>query len=497
MRYSNEQEREQQSKRKTAPSCSATLNESVKATPAPKRSLCKVREMSFPGCSPLRKKEFNIPRQLHKLKTPAPAQGKFQKRTKGKRQMDQNPNSARWRTKRKKANETSETISGSTLDAFFGLKPDLVQDRKEEIAETASDIHPINLESKATIRVIYGLDQSTAQRFNTKASCSSQECREPLLNCLLNGSVKFQGSSMIDRLDLESLYGGKPREEDNYLTNFVIEAYLQLIATASRSKGLNIETLGWEAFEKGFGNKPMKDLLKGKALLTEQDAVLVPCNPGLSKHWFLLVVLPKEKRVLVLESKAGSFTKPSAENATAKMWKLLQQVDSSLDVKHWCFLTNAPKDIPQQENNIDCGVFLCMFARCLLLQSPAPGSTTINNLRRHMIVELHQQELQSFTEPSVQTNAYYAVEYQKAYYFGRALGSPDGSDFIDFKFLHSTVSSGAKVFDWPRRDDIDRVHSSNVFYGPVTIVGVGPFTLPQLGEVEQVYQWLKKSRKNS
>ena len=245
--------------------------------------------------------------------------------------------------KRKKANETSETISGPTLDAFFGLKPDLVQDRKEEIAETASDIHTINLESKATIRVIYGLDQSTAQRFSTKASCSSQECREPLLNCLLNGSVKFQGSSMIDWLDLESLYGhrGKPREEDNYLTNFVIEAYLQLIANTSHSKGLKIETLGWEAFEKGFGNKPMKDLLKGKALLTEQDAVLVPCNPGLSKHWFLLVVLPKEKRVLVLDSKAGSFTKPSAENATAKMWTLLQQVDSSCSFQEKRPLLNA------------------------------------------------------------------------------------------------------------------------------------------------------------
>ena len=78
---------------------------------------------------------------------------------------------------------------------------------------------------------------------------------------------------MIDQLDLESLYGGKPREEDN--TNLiVIEAYLQLIATASHFKGLNIETLGWEAFEKGFGNKPMKDLLKGKALLTEQLKML-------------------------------------------------------------------------------------------------------------------------------------------------------------------------------------------------------------------------------
>ena len=113
-----------------------------------------------------------------------------------------------------------------------------------------------------------------------------------------------------------------------------------------------------------------------------------------------------------------------------------------------------------------------------------------------MILELHQQELQSFIEPSVQKNAYYAVEYQKAYYFGRALGSPDGP-FIDFKFLHCALSSGAKVLDWQRHGDINRVHSSNVFYGPVAIVGVGPFTSPQLSEVEQVYQWLKKSRKKS
>lgn len=103
-----------------------------------------------------------------------------------------------------------------------------------------------------------------------------------------------------------------------------------------------------------------------------------------SKHWFLLVVLPKENQVLVLDSKTGSFTKPSTENAIAKMWKLLQQVDSSLDVKQWCFLTNAPTDIPQLENNIDCGVFLCMFARCFLLQSPVPGSKSINNVRGHI-----------------------------------------------------------------------------------------------------------------
>lgn len=70
-------------------------------------------------------------------------------------------------------------------------------------------------------------------------------------------------------------------------------------------------------------------------------------------------------------------------------------------------------NIPQQGNNIDFAVFLCMFAKCFLLQSLVP--------RHHMIVELHEQELQSFTEPSIQRGAYYAVEYQKTYYFGRAL----------------------------------------------------------------------------
>ena len=138
---------------------------------------------------------------------------------------------------------------------------------------------------------------------------------------------------MIDGQDLESLYGCKPCEEDNYLTNFVIEAYLQLIPTASLSKGLDVEILGWGAFEKGFGKKPIQDLLKGKGPLMNQDVVLVPCNPGNSKHWFLLVVLPKEKDVLVLDSKAGSFTKPTTENAISKMWKLLQQLDSS----QWTF----------------------------------------------------------------------------------------------------------------------------------------------------------------
>jgi len=112
-----------------------------------------------------------------------------------------------------------------------------------------------------------------------------------------------------------------------------------------------------------------------------------------------------------------------------------------------------------------------------------------------MILELHEQELINITVSSIQTNQYYAVEYDKTWYFGHALGGPYDNSFVSFKFLHSTLSNGERVFNWPRRDDIDTVHSSCVFFGPVLIVGIGPFNFPQLNEIQQVYEWLKKSRK--
>lgn len=235
-----------------------------------------------------------------------------------------------------------------------------------------------------------------------------------------------------------------------------------------------------------------RELLKGNAHLMEQDFVLVPCNPDQSQYWFLLAVLPKQRQMLILDSKAGAFTKPTAQNTIEKMWRLLLEVDNSLEANQWHFYSNTPADIPQQHNGYDCGVYICLFARCLLLQSAIPYSDSIHKFRQHMILELHEQELQSFTQPSVREEHYYVVEYQKSYFFGQALSRSDGG-FVDFKFLHST---GVKVFNWPRQDDIDRVHSSCVFYGPVHIVGVGPFTISQQNEVEKVYKWLKMSRKS-
>jgi hypothetical protein len=334
-----------------------------------------------------------------------------------------------------------------------------------------------------------------------EAACVFPDHREPLLKCLLNGSVEFKGSSILDDRDIQSLYDCKACNEENYLTNFTIEAYLSLVSSAAVAKGVKVEYLGWELFERGFSKSPVKELLKGKAPLLEQDLILVPGNPGKSEHWFLLAVRPQEKQIFVVDSKAGSFVKSSTENAIKKMWRALQQIDPNLDTKEWLFASNTPKDTPQQQNSFDCGVFLCFFARSLALSSSVPSSTGIELFRHHMIMELHEQKLQNFTQPCIKENEYFTVEYDKSYYIGRALRSPQNG-FLDFKFLHSTSCSGERVFNWPRRDDIDRVHKSCVFYGPVDIVGTGPvdivgtgpFTIPRSTEVEQVYQWLRKKQ---
>ena len=79
-----------------------------------------------------------------------------------------------------------------------------------------------------------------------------------------------------------------------------------------------------------------------------------------------------------------------------------------------------------------------------------------------------------------------AVEYVENYYIGRALSQADS--FVRFKFLHRV---GAKSFDWPSRDDVDDVHISCVFYGPVTLESAGPFAVPKQQNIDEVFKEIK------
>lgn len=145
----------------------------------------------------------------------------------------------------------------------------------------------------------------------------------------------------------------------------------------SSVSGLKIEVLSWEEFERGHGNKTTAaEVTKGKGPLLEQDMIFVPCNQY-SLDWYLLAVLPSKKCILVLDSKSGDFVKPTAFQSVKKMMSSLVDVDNTIDVSQWEVYSSKAKEIPQQHNDFDCGVFVCLYARCLagskmLTQSSIP-----------------------------------------------------------------------------------------------------------------------------
>ena len=309
-----------------------------------------------------------------------------------------------------------------------------------------------------------------------------------LIAAIVGGVINFNGDKLVMQSDLKSLHGGWSAPENNFLSNFTIDAYLKILQRASAADGVKVETFFWEMFESGVSKMPVEAVIKGKSPLLQQDFILVPCNDLASKHWFLLVVLPKQKCMVILDSLAGNQVKPTAVAALTKMWNLLQSIDNTLNINHWRFVANRRDEIPQQGNCIDCDVFICLYARCLINKDVMIQQSDITDFRKYMILELHHNTLYVIPPEPIIAERYYAVDYVNQYYIGRAL---DGDNsFTKFKFLHKDCCS--KKFYWPGHDDIAKQHNSCVFYGPVELEGNGPFRVVAIEELEKVFRFLNK-----
>ena len=200
-------------------------------------------------------------------------------------------------------------------------------------------------------------------------------------------------------------------------------------------------------------------------------------------------MFPQEMCIVVLDSLPGKFIKPTVLKQVEKMVSLLVKVDQSIDIDQWSFFSNRPNEIPQQDNTYDCGIFTCLYARCLATRCQMIPKTEVPTYRQLMIQELHQKRLCPNPPPAIQPRKYYAVDYIKNYYFGRIIDKNDS--FVQFKFLHRV---GATTYHWPRRDDMDRVHLSNIFAGPVTVPHFisGPFETPEQPAVEKLFRVIRK-----
>ena len=105
------------------------------------------------------------------------------------------------------------------------------------------------------IFVEYGLPQSLNQSLAASATFSLHCYADPLVRLLVSDTSTFKGSSLIEPPvsslgDLRHLYGNGNTDEENFLSNFIIDEYLLLLQKASEADGLQTKALCWEQFER-------------------------------------------------------------------------------------------------------------------------------------------------------------------------------------------------------------------------------------------------------
>lgn len=156
----------------------------------------------------------------------------------------------------------------------------------------------------------------------------------------------------ITRKDIQSLKGL------NWLNDEIINFYMNLVAT--NAKGLNaypFTTFFYPKLIKEGYNNALKRWTR-KVDIFSYDLLLVPVHLGL--HWTLAIVDFKQKEVRYYDSMNGYNNECLKALCNYLKQEHLDKKKSEFDLNEW----NAyhVRDIPQQMNGSDCGMFACKFA---------------------------------------------------------------------------------------------------------------------------------------
>ena len=73
---------------------------------------------------------------------------------------------------------------------------------------------------------------------------------------------------------------------------------------------------------------------------------------------------------------------------------------------------------------------------------------------------------------------YYAVYYDDDWYLGRRISLKQNN--TQFKFLKRNLQPSLQQFIWPKEDGVDEVLNEFVLYGPIALIGNGPFEIKKI-----------------
>nr|KAG5697321.1 hypothetical protein BaRGS_004987 [Batillaria attramentaria] len=161
----------------------------------------------------------------------------------------------------------------------------------------------------------------------------------------------------ITRADMATLRGL------NWLNDEVINFYMNLLTERGEQEGFyktyTFNTFFYPKLVSG-GHAAVRRWTR-KVDIFAHHYLVIPVHLGV--HWCLCVVFVKQKKICYYDSMGGN--NDQCLNAVRQYLydESLEKRKEQLDLTQWT--TEVVKDIPQQMNGSDCGMFSCMYAETI------------------------------------------------------------------------------------------------------------------------------------
>jgi len=189
--------------------------------------------------------------------------------------------------------------------------------------------------------------------------------------------------------DIKILIGGR------WLNDVVINFYMNLLIDRSEKRSGQLPSV--YSMNTFFMPRLLQSGFEGvkrwtrKVDILSKDIILIPVHCK-GVHWTLAIIDMRKKTILYYDSKGGA-----NKNLLDTLEKYLRE--ESLDKRNQSFDTSnfrieKARNVPQQKNNNDCGVFSCMIAEYITRNAPITFSQdNMVYFRKKMALEIIDGEL--------------------------------------------------------------------------------------------------------
>ncbi|XP_034656569.1 sentrin-specific protease-like [Drosophila subobscura] len=176
-----------------------------------------------------------------------------------------------------------------------------------------------------------------------------------------------------------------------WLNDNIINFYLCMIVERSQALGrpsvYAMSTFFTEKLLDGGGHAAVRRWTRHVDIFA-YDLILVPVNQHL--HWTLAVIDMAGQAITYYDSKAGENYKLLSALERYLCEEFEDKHGQPLDTSCWTKEHDAMT--PQQSNNDDCGVYLCLLAKHLTSQPrPRFRNTNVEEYRKIMMLEIYEK----------------------------------------------------------------------------------------------------------